>query len=92
MTRYNFERDNVTTDMLNPHTLKQYLPKRFDAKGRLCAPILMTPMEADLFSDCETRIVSDHVYVMVPIPALSTKDLYSLLLTVVKQMRKCKKQ
>ena len=92
MTRYNFERDNVTTDMLNPHTLKQYLPKRFDDKGRLCAPILMTPMEADLFSDCETRIVSDHVYVMVPIPALSTKDLYGLLLTVVKQMRKCKKQ
>lgn len=92
MTRYNFERDNVTTDMLNTHTLKQFLPKRFDDKGRLCAPILMTPMEADLFSDCEKRIVSDHVYVMVPIPALSTKDLYSLLLTVVKQMRKCKKQ
>ena len=91
MIRYNFERDNVTTDMLNTHTLKQYLPKRFDDKGRLCAPVLMTPMEADLFSDCETRIVSDHVYVMVPIPSLSTKDLYGLLLTVVKQMRKLEK-
>ena len=92
MTRYNFERDNVTTDMLSIITLKQYLPKRFDDKGRLCAPVLMTPMEAELFSDCETRIVSDHVYVMVPIPSLSTKDLYGLLLTVVKQRRKLEKR
>lgn len=92
MTRYNFERDNVTTDMLNLYTLKKYLPKRFDDKDRLCAPVLMTPMEADLFSDCERRIVSDHVYVMIPIPALSTKDLYGLLLTVVKQKRKLDKK
>ena len=52
----------------------------------------MTPMEDDLFSDCETRIVSDHVYDMVPIPALSTKDLYGLSLTVVKQMRKLERK
>lgn len=92
MTRYNFERDGVSTDMLNIETLRKYLPKRFDAKGRLCSHVLMTPIEADLFSGCETRIISDRVYVMVPIPSLSTKDLYSLMLTVVKQKRKIEKR
>lgn len=88
MIHYNFQRDNITTDMLNVPTLKQYLPKRFDSKGRLCTLVMVTPIEAELFNLYDKRNVGDHIYVLFPVAALTTKDLYGLLLTVNKQKRK----
>ena len=88
MTHYNFNRDNIKTDMLNETTLKKYLPKRFDSKGRLSTLVMVTPIEADLFNLCEKRNVGEHIYVLLPVASLSTKDLYGLLLTVNKQKRK----
>ena len=88
MIHYNFQRDNITTDMLNVPTLKQYLPKRFDSKGRLCTLVMVTPIEAELFNLYDKRNVGDHIYVLFPVSALTTKDLYGLLLTVNKQKRK----
>ena len=88
MTRYNFHRDNITPDMLSEPTLKQYLPKRFDSKGRLCSLAMVSPLEADLFKSYDKRIVGDHIYVLFPVTSLTTKDLYSLLLTVNKQKKK----
>ena len=88
MTRYNFQRDNITPEMLNESTLKQFLPKRFDSKGRLCSLAMVSPLESDLFKSYDKRIVGDHIYVLFPVASLTTKDLYSLLLTVNKQKRK----
>lgn len=88
MTRYNFQRDNITPDMLNESTLRLFLPKRFDSKHRLCSIAKVSPLEADLFKLYDKRIVGDHIYVLFPVTSLTTKDLYSLLLTVNKQKRK----
>lgn len=88
MTHYNFKRDNITTDMLNVHTLMKYLPKRFDSKGRICTLIKVTSNEADIFESFDKRKVGEHIYVLYPIPSFTTNDLYSLLLTVNKQKRK----
>ena len=88
MTQYNFQRDKVTTDMLNVATLKQYLPKRFDSKGRLCALAMVSPIEADIFKSFDKLNTGNHIYLLMPISSLTTKDLYGLLLTVNKQKRK----
>lgn len=88
VTHYNFERDKVRTDMLNITTIRRYLPKRFDKNDRLCSLVLMSPREADLFKGYDKMVVSNKTYVMIPITALTTNDLYNLLLTVQKQQRK----
>ncbi len=88
MIQYYFQRDKITTDMLNVSTLKQYLPKRFDSKGRLCALAMVSPIEADLFKSFDKLKTGNHIYVLFPVTSLTTKDLYGLLLTVNKQKRK----
>ena len=88
MTQYNFQRDKITTDMLNVSTLKQYLPKRFDSKGRLCVLAMVSPIEADLFKSFDKLNTGNHMYLLLPVASLTTKDLYGLLLTVKKQKRK----
>ncbi len=88
MTQYNFQRDKITTDMLNVSTLKQYLPKRFDSKGRLCVLAMVSPIEADLFKSFDKLNTGNHMYLLLPVASLTTKDLYGLLLTVNKQKRK----
>lgn len=88
MTQYNFQRDKITTDMLNVSTLKQYLPKRFDSKGRLCVLAIVSPIEADLFKSFDKLNTGNHIYLLLPVPSLTTKDLYGLLLIVNKQKRK----
>ena len=45
-------------------------------------------IEAELFNLYDKRNVGDHIYVLFPVAALTTKDLYGLLLTVNKQKRK----
>lgn len=91
MTNYNFRRDNIRTDMLNESTLKTYLPKRFDSKGRLCTLLMVSPSEAKLFKSYDIRNVGDHIYVLFPVPSFTTKDVYGLMLTVDKQKRKLAK-
>ena len=88
MTQYNFQRDKITTDMLNVSTLKQYLPKRFDSKGRICVLAMVSPIEADLFKSFDKLNTGNHMYLLLPVASLTTKDLYGLLLTVKKQKRK----
>ena len=88
MTQYNFQRDKITTDMLNVLTLKQYLPKRFDSKGRLCVLAIVSPIEADLFKSFDKLNTGNHIYLLLPVASLTTKDLYGLLLIVNKQKRK----
>lgn len=88
MTHYNFERDNISTDMLNEFTIKKYLPKRFDSKDRLCTLIMVTPIEAELFTTYDKRNVGERIYVLYPIASLTTTDLYGLLLTVNRQKKK----
>lgn len=88
MIQYNLQRDHITTDMLNVSTLKQYLPKRFDSQGRLCALAMVSQIEAELFKSFEKRNIGNHIYILLPVASLTTKDLYGLLLTVNKQKRK----
>lgn len=88
MIQYNFQRDKITTDMLNMSTLKQYLPKRFDSKGRLCTLAIVSPIEADLFKSFDKLHTGNYIYILFPVTSLTTKDLYALMLTVNKQKRK----
>lgn len=87
MTRYNFDRDHITIEMLTVQTLKKYIPKRFDSKGRLCRLIRITPIEAELFKEYDIKAVNENIYGMFPIFSLTTKDIYDLLMIVVKQKR-----
>lgn len=88
MTRHNLKREGLTPEMLKPSTLNRYIPKRFDGQGRFCMMVAVTSTDIQLFTDLEKMTVGDSTYVKFPIPAMTTQDVYQLLLTCKKQMRK----
>lgn len=88
MTRYNFKRDGLTPDMIRTSILNRYIPKRFDGKGRFCVLMPVDGDEVKLFTDLEAFTAGETTYMKFPIPAMSTHDVYQLLLTCKKQMRK----
>ena len=88
MIRYNCERDGITKDMLTPSTFNRYIPKRFDSKGRFIAHVSIDIDEVDLFKDFDQRMVGESLYVLLPIHAFSTEDIYQHLLTCKKQMKR----
>jgi hypothetical protein len=44
--------------------------------------------DVEFFCDLEQMTVGDSTYLKFPIPAMTTQDVYQLLITCKKQMRK----